>query len=92
MAADAAMSEGLRGIVREVLEAGDAPLDAVLRAVRARGGIGVSRAAVERALVADPACSSVEELGRIRWHLDVERARATDEPSGVTSGPSNRPA
>jgi superfamily II DNA or RNA helicase len=93
MAADAAMSEGLRGIVREVLEAGDAPLDAVLRAVRARGGIGVSRAAVERALVADPACSSVEELGRIRWHLDVERARATDEPSGVTSGePSDEPS
>jgi superfamily II DNA or RNA helicase len=76
------MSDGVRGIVREVLGEGDASLDVLLRAVRARGGSGVSRAALERALVADPACSTVDELGRIRWHLDAELAGRPDAEAG----------
>ena len=85
------MSDPVRGLVRTVLAEGDRSVPDLLRAVRAHGGAGVSRAALERALAADPACVSVEELGRVRWHLDAERAAelaAADPSSAAGARPS----
>jgi superfamily II DNA or RNA helicase len=71
-----AMSDPVRALVRAALGDGERSVPDLLRAVRARGGAGVSRAALERALEADPACVPVEELGRIRWRLDADLAAA----------------
>jgi superfamily II DNA or RNA helicase len=78
------MSDPVRALVRSALADGgaDRSVAELLRAVRARGGAGVSRAAVERALAADPACVRVEELGRTRWRLDP--ALAADPAAAVT--------
>ncbi len=51
---------------------GEASIDRLLRAVRAAGGHGVSRAALERALVGDARFERTEELGRSRWRLAEE--------------------
>ena len=72
------MSDPLRALVRQVLADGAASVGDLLAAVRASGATRVSRAALERCLVADPACRPVEELGRIRWQLDQKVA--LDEP------------
>jgi len=68
------MSGALQGPVRAALAGGDATVPELLRMLRSQGATGVSRAALERALVADPACVAVEELGRVRWRLDPEVA------------------
>jgi len=58
----------------ELLErAGSASTEELLGAVRAGGGRGVSRAALERALVAEERIASRSELGRTRWVLAPER-------------------
>lgn len=54
----------------------------VVRAVRAAGGGGVSRAAVERLLHRDDAFVAVTELGRTRWRL------ADAPPTAEAEGPS----
>jgi RNA polymerase primary sigma factor len=77
------MSDPVRELVRAALAEGDRSVTDLLRAVRARGGAGISRAAVERTLAADPACVSVEELGRIRWHLDTELATVDEGAAHV---------
>lgn len=51
---------------------------AILRAVRAAGGGGVSRAAVERALAGDDRFVEVTELGRTRWVLDADAAASAE--------------
>ncbi|TVP74443.1 MAG: hypothetical protein EA340_01380, partial [Nitriliruptor sp.] len=64
------MSDPVTRIVEEHLASvGDAALDEVLRVVRAAGGAGVSRAALERVLVRDPRFAAQDELGRRRWTL-----------------------
>ncbi len=64
------MSDRVTRIVEEHLASvGDAALDEVLQVVRAAGGAGVSRAALERVLVRDPRFASHDELGRRRWTL-----------------------
>lgn len=82
------MSDPLRGIVRGVLAGGDASVAELLAAVRARGRTRIARAAVERCLADDPACSAVEELGRVRWRIDPALAADTadDGTSGAVSG------
>jgi len=73
------LSGALRGPLRAALvqaaEAG-ATVPDLLRSLRAGGVARVSRAALERALADDPACVAVEELGRVRWTLDPDRAEA----------------
>jgi superfamily II DNA or RNA helicase len=69
------MSAQLRSIVRAALTEGDRSVPELLVALRSRDASRVSRAAVERCLAEDPACSPVEELGRTRWHLDPAAAR-----------------
>jgi len=75
------MTDVLRGLVRDVLRAGDATAAEVLEGVRAAGAARASRAGVERCLAGDPACLPVEELGRTRWRLDTDviGAEANDE-------------
>ena len=77
------MSDRVTRIVEDHLAAvGDAALDEVLRAVRAAGGAGVSRAALERALVRDPRFVSHDELGRRRWTLADPSTRAAAAAAG----------
>ena len=78
------MSDPLRSIVRGALAGGDASVTELLTAVRARGGARIARSAVERCLSDDPACSMVEELGRVRWRLDP--ALALDPAEGGADG------
>ena len=56
----------------------------VVRAVKAAGGAGVSRSAVERLLADDPRFRSDDVLGRTRWTVDpavvVDDAAATVPP------------
>lgn len=76
------MSSQVRSLVRTALAHGDATVPQLMSALRAAGAARVSRAAVERSLSDDPACIGVEELGRVRWHLDVDVAaddRSDDE-------------
>jgi superfamily II DNA or RNA helicase len=79
------MSDPLRPLVRAALAVGDASVPDLLRAVRAGGATGASRAALERCLAADPACTALEELGRVRWRLDPAVAAATPMDSGAQS-------
>lgn len=64
----------LRAVIADVLA--DVPdglsVAEVVRAVRAAGGTGVSRTAVERVLAADPAFAAATELGRTRWVVDTD--------------------
>jgi len=76
----------LRLLVRGILEDGERTVAELLAAVRARGGAGVSRAALERCLAEDPACEPVDVLGRTRWRLDAEAALATSDLDG-SGGP-----
>jgi superfamily II DNA or RNA helicase len=73
------MSDPLRPLVRAALADGDATVADLLRTVRSQGAARASRAALERTLDGDPACSPVEELGRVRWRLDPDVAAATDD-------------
>lgn len=84
------MSDPLRPIVRSALRDGDASVTELLAAVRARGAARATRAALERCLAADPACTPVEELGRTRWHLDVGLA-AADDARAERDAPSSSP-
>lgn len=61
----------LRAVLLEAGEDGRS-VPELLGAVRSRGGGGVSRALVERTLVADPACASVAVNGRARWVVDAD--------------------
>jgi len=74
------MSGSLRDLIRAALAERDATVPDLLRALRSGGVARVSRAALERALADDPACTTVEELGRVRWSLDPEQVSA----EGVT--------
>ena len=85
------MSDPIRALVRAALADGDRSTPELLRAVRARGGQGVSRAALERALHADPACVGVEELGRTRWRLDPDLA-AVEPPVAASTVAVDRDA
>ncbi len=70
----------------EVLEReGAVGTDRLLRAVRAKGGHGVGRAALERALDADPRLTRTEVLGRRRWEL-------AGSPPGPGAQPDGAPA
>ena len=74
------MSDRLLATAIEVLEReGAVGTDGLLRAVRAAGGRGVSRAALERTLEADARVERTEVLGRARWQL-VEGARSAGPP------------
>jgi superfamily II DNA or RNA helicase len=64
------MNGSLRDLVRAALAERDATVTDLLRVLRSGGADRVSRAALERALAADPACVAVDELGRVRWSLD----------------------
>ena len=71
---DPDVSERLRALVRTALLAADGDglsVPELLAAVRGRGGAGVSRAALERALRADPACVEQQVNGRQRWIVDA---------------------
>ncbi len=82
------MSDRVTRIVADHLAAvGDAALDEVLQAVRAAGGVRVSRAAVERALVRDPRFVVRDELGRRRWALVEPGVGGTPDAAGPASGP-----
>ena len=82
------MSDRVTRIVADHLAAvGDAALDEVLQAVRAAGGVRVSRAAVERALVRDPRFVVRDELGRRRWALVEPGVGGTPDAAGPVSGP-----
>jgi superfamily II DNA or RNA helicase len=85
------MSGPLREPIRAALAGGDASIPDLLRTVRAAGANGVSRAALERALAEDPACVAIEELGRVRWHLDpaqldTDTSRSSSEGAVVVGG------
>ena len=73
------MSDPLRTIVRQALADGDLSVTDLLASVRSRGGARISRAALERCLADDPACVGVEELGRVRWHLDADAVAVEGE-------------
>lgn len=80
------MSTQLRQMLRAVLlEAGEdgRSVPELLGAVRSRGGGGVSRALVERTLVADPACASVAVNGRARWVVDADAVADAAEHRGA---------
>ena len=57
---------------------GDASVRDLVAAVRAAGGHGVSRAAVERILVADPRFASTGDAGKARWTLAEDGSVAGD--------------
>jgi RNA polymerase primary sigma factor len=64
------VSDPLLAAVRDALADGEPrSTDELLRAVRAAGGRGVGRAALERALAAAGDATEVEVLGRRRWQL-----------------------
>ena len=84
------MSDPLRTLVRQALADGDAPVTELLASVRSRGGARISRTALERCLADDHACVAVEELGRIRWRLDVDVVAAED--AGDDDAPIDRDA
>jgi superfamily II DNA or RNA helicase len=68
------MSERLRALVRTALRTADEDglsVSELLAVVRGRGGGGVSRAALERSLQADPACVEQQVNGRPRWIVDA---------------------
>jgi len=82
------MSDRVRELVRAALASGDASVAELRTAVRARGGAGVPRGAIERALADDPACVAVVELGRTRWRLDPEQVAAERRADAdAASGP-----
>lgn len=58
--------------VRTALADGPLTVPALLRAVRDAGATGCSRATLERALAADPACVPEDVAGRTRWRLDPD--------------------
>ncbi len=64
----------LTDVVRAALAAGPLAVPEILRAVRSAGATGCSRAALERALAADPACVAETAAGRTRWRLDPAAA------------------
>jgi superfamily II DNA or RNA helicase len=82
------VSTRLRDLTRTVLRGVDEDgltVPELLVQVRAHGGGGVSRAALERSLAADPACTAREVNGRQRWVLDAE-ALADDGSGAATLG------
>lgn len=88
------MSDRIRALVRAALADGDASVAELLTGVRSRGGAGISRAALERALAGDPACIARVELGRTRWSLDPERLEedVTEATAAPTAGTVDRSA
>ncbi len=64
--------------------AGSASTEQLLQAVREGGGRGVTRAALERALVAEERIASRSELGRSRWILAPDRP--ADDPHAAGRG------
>lgn len=70
--------------VRTALGAGPLAVPELLRAVRTAGATGCSRAALERALAADPACVAEAVAGRTRWRLDPDVVEA--EAAGTAGG------
>ena len=70
--------------VRTALAAGPLAVPDLLRAVRAAGATGCSRAALERALAADTACVPETVAGRTRWRLDAD-AVAADAPDATAA-------
>ena len=60
----------VRGLIRTALADADATVPQLMSTLRSLGATRVSRSVVERSLADDPACVAIEELGRIRWHLD----------------------
>lgn len=73
----------LRDAIRAGLAAGPVRVPDLLRAVRAAGATGCSRAALERALLADPACVSDTVDGRSVWRLDVDAVGEDPTVGGV---------
>ena len=74
----------LTAAVRTALTAGPLAVPELLRAVRAAGATGCSRAALERVLAADPACVAETVAGRTRWRLDADAVNA--EAGGAAGG------
>jgi superfamily II DNA or RNA helicase len=85
------VSDRLRALVRTALRSADEDglsVPELLATVRGRGGGGVSRAALERSLRADPACIEQQVNGRQRWIVDVSVAAGDEdadrpEPDGI---------
>lgn len=95
------MSAALAAAAAEVLaQEGEVSLDGLLRGLRAAGGRGVSRAALERVLSGDPRFVCVEVLGRERWRLREaagadgggDPAAPTGDPAAPTGDPAARTA
>jgi superfamily II DNA or RNA helicase len=73
-------------MLRAALTDGDRSVPDLLVALRAMDAARVSRAAVERCLIEDPACSPIEVLGRVRWHLDADLAHADGAAGSAADG------
>ncbi|MFP4636127.1 MAG: hypothetical protein ACLFRD_09715, partial [Nitriliruptoraceae bacterium] len=71
-------------------ERGDASVRDLVAAVRAAGGHGVSRAAVERTLAADPRFSATGDAGKARWTLAGSPAEAPSAPAEAPSAPTEQ--
>ena len=87
------MSEHLRALVRSALLAADeegCSVPELLAAVRSGGGGGVSRAALERSLRADPACVEQQVNGRQRWVVDPTRIASAEQDLAASVEPVDR--
>ena len=83
------MTSGLVATAVQLLaREGEASTDQLLQRIRAAGGRGVSRAALERALVADARFVPTAVLGRTRWRLAAEGPE-TDDHGARGSGPDH---
>jgi superfamily II DNA or RNA helicase len=81
------VSDPLLAAVRDALVDGEPrSTDELLRAVRAAGGRGVGRAALERALTAAGDLTEVEVLGRRRWQLSGGDSVVTGAGAGTATG------
>jgi superfamily II DNA or RNA helicase len=78
----------LAALLREELEnAGSASVRELLAVVRAAGGHGVSRTAVERALAADPRFTRAGDAAKPRWALDPDAPPVAGTGDGVHRPP-----
>ena len=87
------MSERLRALLRStLLDAGEegCSVPELLAAVRSGGGGGVSRAALERSLRADPACVEQQVNGRQRWVVDATRIASAEQDAAASEEPVDR--
>jgi superfamily II DNA or RNA helicase len=80
------VSDQLRITLRRTLaEDADLSVSDLLARIRRAGAAGLSRAGLERALAADPACVEVEVAGRRRWRLDAAAVTEGERSSAGTT-------